>query len=136
MIVVGDACTDDSEDVVRGIGDERVRWENLERNSGSQSVPNNRGIALARGEYIAYLGHDDLWHPQHVAHLVTAIEGSGSGLAIATTLALGPPGSNVRALVTTIPTTPLRPCTAGTLSNEPATGATTGRLSRRRTPSS
>jgi glycosyltransferase involved in cell wall biosynthesis len=106
VIVVGDACTDDSEAVVRAIGDRRVRWDNLSRNSGSQSLPNNRGIELARGEYIAYLGHDDLWHPEHLAHLVAAIEGSGAGLGIATTLALGPPGSNVRALVTTLPTTP------------------------------
>lgn len=106
MIVVGDACTDDSEAVVRAIGDRRVRWDNLSQNSGSQSAPNNRGIELARGEHIAYLGHDDLWHPEHLAHLVTAIEGSDAGLGIATTLAIGPPGSNVRALVTSLPTTP------------------------------
>src|SRR3954470_19676461 len=69
VIVVGDACTDDSEAVVAAIGDPRVTWENLERNSGSQSAPNNRGLELARGEYVAYLGHDDLWHRDHLAHL-------------------------------------------------------------------
>lgn len=106
VIVVGDACTDDSEARVRSIGDPRVRWDNLARNSGSQSAPNNRGLELARGDYVAYLGHDDLWHPAHLAHLVAAVEGSTAGLALASTLALGPPGSNVRALVTTLPTTP------------------------------
>jgi glycosyltransferase involved in cell wall biosynthesis len=106
IVVVGDACTDDSEEVVRSIGDARVRWDNLPRNSGSQSAPNNRGLELARGEYVAYLGHDDLWHPDHLAHLVAAVEVSDAGLGIATALAIGPPGSNVRALVHTLPTTP------------------------------
>jgi len=95
VIVVGDACTDDSEQVVRAFGDERVRWDNLERNSGSQSLPNNRGLELAQGEYVAYLGHDDLWLPTHLVHLVAAIERSGAGSALSGIESIGPPGSNV-----------------------------------------
>lgn len=70
VLVVGDGCTDDSAEVVASFEDPRVRWHNLPSNSGSQSEPNNTGIALARGEYIAYLGHDDLWHPTHLETLV------------------------------------------------------------------
>jgi len=70
ILAVGDGCTDDSAEVVAGFGDPRVRWHNLPANTGSQSAPNNAGIALARGEYIAYLGHDDLWHPTHLETLV------------------------------------------------------------------
>jgi len=106
VTVVGDACTDDSEEVVAAIGDPRLRWENLGRNSGSQSLPNNRGLELARGEYVAYLGHDDLWHRDHLVHLVAAVQRGPGSLGIATALALGPPGSNVRVLVTGLPTTP------------------------------
>src|SRR4051794_34814457 len=40
VLVVGDACTDGSEAVVAAVGDPRVRWINLERNSGSQAGPN------------------------------------------------------------------------------------------------
>jgi glycosyltransferase involved in cell wall biosynthesis len=98
VIVVGDACTDDSGDVVRSFRDGRVRWENLERNSGSQSLPNNRGLELARGELVAYLGHDDLWLPGHVAHLVSTVERTGAGLAVAAVLSLGPPGSRFSVL--------------------------------------
>jgi len=61
VIVVGDACTDDSESIVRSFGDPRVRWDNLSENSGNHALPNQRGIELARGEYVAYLSHDDLW---------------------------------------------------------------------------
>lgn len=74
LLVVGDGCTDDSEEVVAGIGDPRVRWINLPENSGHQSTPNNEGLRQARGELVAYLGHDDLWLPHHLDCLVRAID--------------------------------------------------------------
>jgi len=80
LLVVGDGCTDDSESVVAGIGDPRVRWINLPEHSGHQSTPNNEGLRQARGELVAYLGHDDLWLPHHLACLVQAID-DGADLA-------------------------------------------------------
>lgn len=77
LLVVGDACTDDSENVVRAFegnyGAEKIRWINLETNSGNQSAPNNEGLRQARGEFIAYLGHDDLWLPHHLETMVAAL---------------------------------------------------------------
>jgi glycosyltransferase involved in cell wall biosynthesis len=66
LLVIGDGCTDDSEQVVTAIQDSRVRWINLPSNTGHQSEPNNRGLKEAQGEFIAYLGHDDLWLPHHL----------------------------------------------------------------------
>lgn len=72
LLVVGDGCTDDSERVVAAIDDRRVRWINLPENSRHQSAPNNEGLRQARGELIAYLGHDDLWLPHHLeSHVKT-----------------------------------------------------------------
>jgi len=45
LLVVGDGCTDDSEQVVAGIRDPRVRWINLPANTGHQFGPNNRGLS-------------------------------------------------------------------------------------------
>jgi glycosyl transferase family 2 len=76
VLVVGDACTDDSEEVVRSFGDPRVRWMNLDVNSGSGAGPNQAGLGLASGELVAYLGHDDLWRRHHLALLVADLQRS------------------------------------------------------------
>jgi hypothetical protein len=81
LIVVGDACTDDTEAVVAAFSDPRIRFVNLERNCGEQSGPNNAGVALARGRYLAFLNHDDLWLPGHLAALLGAIEADRADLA-------------------------------------------------------
>jgi hypothetical protein len=112
LLVIGDACTDDSAAVAASFGDPRVRWHNLPRNSGSQVGPNNAGLELARGEYLAYLGQDDLWYPTHLASLVAALDRSGADLAYAVAVLYGPRESGVRA-VTGLweprPDSPLRP---------------------------
>jgi glycosyltransferase involved in cell wall biosynthesis len=89
LLVVGDGCTDDTADVVRGIGDPRVRWIAMGANSGHQSAPNNEGLRQARGEIIFYLGHDDLWFTDHLASLVTAID-RGADIAWSVTRLVSP----------------------------------------------
>lgn len=79
--VVGDACTDDSESVVRAFKDDRLHWVNLSVNTGSQSGPNNAGLERATGTYIAYLNHDDLWFPWHLEALVGFMEETGADFA-------------------------------------------------------
>ena len=91
LLVVGDGCTDDSEAVVGRVGDPRVKWINLPANTGHQSKPNNEGLRQARGQYIAYLGHDDLWLPHHLLCLISALE-KGADLAYGMTLVVEPEG--------------------------------------------
>jgi glycosyltransferase involved in cell wall biosynthesis len=74
VLVVGDGCTDDSELVVQAIDDSRVRWIGLLENAGHQSEPNNAGLREARGEFVAYLGHDDIWLPHHLQVCVDTLE--------------------------------------------------------------
>src|SRR5687767_14877461 len=93
LLVVGDGCTDDSESVVAAIGDPRVRWINLPANTGHQSGPNNEGLRRARGQIIAYLGHDDLWLPHHLAAHVEAHDSSGGELAHSLCLLVPPNGA-------------------------------------------
>lgn len=72
--VVGDACTDNSADVVSSFNDARLHWTNLPHNTGYQSEPHNEGLRRARGQYIAYLNHDDLWLPNHLQVLIDGLE--------------------------------------------------------------
>lgn len=91
LLVVGDGCTDDSAAVVAAFGDARLRWSDLPANSGHQSAPNNEGLRQARGELIAYLGHDDLWLPHHLGVLTAAIA-DGADMASGITEIVGPDG--------------------------------------------
>lgn len=71
--VIGDACTDDTEQVVASFHDPRIHFVNLPQNIGEQSGPNNIGGQYARGQYLAYLNHDDLWLPDHLEVAVKAL---------------------------------------------------------------
>lgn len=93
LLVVGDACTDDSEQVVAGFEDPRVRWINLPTNTRHQSGPNNEGLRQARGELIAYLGHDDLWLPHHLEILTAAFDSSHCDVAHGLVVDVGPDGA-------------------------------------------
>ena len=94
LLVVGDACTDDTEEVVASFADPRIRFFNLERNIGDQSGPNNEGFRHARGRYIAYLNHDDLWLPDHLEAAVGGIEETRADLVFTLMSSVKPAGGN------------------------------------------
>lgn len=99
MIVVGDACTDDTESVVSAFGDPRIRFYNLEENFGDQSGPNNVGFTQSRGEYIAYLNHDDLYFPDHLGRCLNHLRETDADFVHAAALRCFPvnsPGNVVR----------------------------------------
>jgi glycosyltransferase involved in cell wall biosynthesis len=103
LFVVGDACTDDSEAVVSSFDDSRVHWVNLPQRCGSQYGPNNAGLERARGEYIAYLGHDDLWWPGHLETGLSTLKTTGADMAVAVAVINGPSTSGFKGVTGLFP---------------------------------
>ena len=62
VIVVDEASTDDTVEMVRSIADPRVRLVRHAVPLG-KSAARNRGIAESVGDWIAFLDDDDLWAP-------------------------------------------------------------------------
>jgi len=63
LIVIDDGSKDDTENVIEGINDRRIRYIRHESNRGANAA-RNTGIAAARGEYIAFQDSDDEWLPE------------------------------------------------------------------------
>ena len=57
--------------------DSRIRYQKLERNEGIAGNT-NAGFALATGEYIALLDHDDILHPSALWYVAQAIVEQGA----------------------------------------------------------
>lgn len=73
IIVIDDGSTDGSDESVKGMP---VRYEWKE--NGGISSARNRGIALARGNLLAFLDVDDLWKREKLAQQVEAMTASAS----------------------------------------------------------
>jgi len=94
VIVVSDgAHSGELNDIVTHFGS-NFSLHSLPIRTRSQSGPNNFGWSISRGKYIAYLGHDDIWSPNHLSLLAEAYTSSaGSDFAVSGCIYFGPSGT-------------------------------------------
>jgi glycosyltransferase involved in cell wall biosynthesis len=63
LIVVDDGSMDNTEEIVKGFKDPRIRYIHHEQNRGGAAA-RNTGIKAAQGGYIAFQDSDDEWLPR------------------------------------------------------------------------
>jgi glycosyltransferase involved in cell wall biosynthesis len=91
VLVVDDGSSDRTAAWVSQVQDRRVRLIS-QANQGTCAA-RNTGIALAQGEYIAFLDADDLWHPTKLAKQVCYLdERPEVGLVYTWTVLIDPEG--------------------------------------------
>ena len=72
LIIVDDASTDGTQELLGNIEDDRLRVLRLETNNGAPAA-RNHGMAHAQGELVAFQDSDDIWHPTKLERQVTAM---------------------------------------------------------------
>ena len=73
LIIVDDGSTDNTDDVVAGHKDERIRY--IYQDNRKLPGARNTGIRAARGQYVAFLDSDDLFLPDKLKGQIAFLEG-------------------------------------------------------------
>ena len=73
FIIIDDASTDRSAEIIRSYRDSRIRFMQNDTNLGLTATL-NRGLELARGEYIARMDQDDVSLPERLAKQVAFMD--------------------------------------------------------------
>jgi glycosyltransferase involved in cell wall biosynthesis len=76
LIVVDDGSMDTTASIVEAAGDRRIRL--IRQSNTGLAGARNRGIAEARGRYVAFLDADDLWMPEYLAVVSETFDGDPS----------------------------------------------------------
>ena len=63
LLFVDDCSTDNSLELVRAFGDDRIKIFQNEKNCGA-ATSRNHALEMASGRWIAFLDSDDLWIPE------------------------------------------------------------------------
>lgn len=101
IIIVDDASQDNTKEVVRGFGDNRIKYFRRDM-SGGDAVARNLGIVNSEGEYLAFLDDDDEWFPKKLQRQVTLIESSQPVVGGVYTGRVNIDGTNGKILSTTL----------------------------------
>jgi glycosyltransferase involved in cell wall biosynthesis len=86
LIIIGDKCSDNSEQVIKSFNDKRIYFENLKNRNKRypETVENhwfagpvvaiNRGLELITGDWITRIDDDDIWTENHLEKLLECVQ--------------------------------------------------------------
>lgn len=93
VLVCDDGSTDGTEARIKALDDPRVRWV-PGPHAGRPAVPRNRGIALAKGNWLAFLDSDDTWLPSKLERQLEQLERTGNKACCTNALRITPSGTS------------------------------------------
>ncbi|MFA5903240.1 MAG: glycosyltransferase family A protein [Desulfobacula sp.] len=83
FIIIGDHCTDDTEDLVKAVNDKRIRFFNIPQRGyrypptpenhwfAGPVIAANTALGMIKGKWIARIDDDDIWTPDHLEALLS-----------------------------------------------------------------
>ena len=82
MILVDDCSTDKTCDIINRFvaSDTRIRKITLELSSGGPARPRNKGLSVAKGDFVAFIDADDIWDANKLSVQVDFILQSNADL--------------------------------------------------------
>ena len=96
--MVDDGSTDGGTEIARAKAAADRRFTLIQPEHGGPGGARNRGVELARGEFLAFVDGDDMLPSNAYELLLNALESSGSDFASGAVLRIGPKGINPSAL--------------------------------------
>jgi succinoglycan biosynthesis protein ExoO len=73
VIVIDDASTDNSAEIIAEINDPLIRFISRNAPGPGGYAARNLGISNAKGDWIAFLDADDIWYETHLADIAAAV---------------------------------------------------------------
>lgn len=74
VIVIDDCSTDNSREIVTKYFGSKVKLIVHQKNMGGPAPTKNTGINEAKGEYLAFTDHDDIWFPTKLEKQIAVLE--------------------------------------------------------------
>ncbi len=93
LLVVGDGCADDTGEIIAQFIDPRIRWFDLPKGPGFGYANRNFVLRKAKGDYVAFLAHDDIWLHDHLTLLARCLVESDTEWAYSRPLWVEPGGA-------------------------------------------
>ena len=83
VVIVDDGSTDGTNSLIRRfcLSDPRMRL--IEQSNSGVAAARNAGIRASRGDFVAFIDADDLWHPTKIERQMRALLDQGPDVALA-----------------------------------------------------